>query len=294
MQLSLFEDNQREILLNIAYEFVLGAAFGEVDSIYAQLLESKPDDQEICALRSELRYWHERLFGPQAQLHDPAALNSIWLEIDTIANLPLRRSVLKILIASLQCQALPEQIYYPPRFHLGQLLMEAGRFAEALDSFQAALGLPELPIGRFFSWCGDALTSLRRNKEALSCYLQALTCDPATVDLATVKNSTIQNLHQSLCFEAEEAFDAEDEAAWLPFWGWYKGVFDLPEPDGNSEKLLADSLLSVPRRWWLLLQLAESARTTSHDHHRMLELRRQMKKLNSFMFVRYLDRIRGN
>jgi tetratricopeptide (TPR) repeat protein len=192
-------------------------------------------------------------------------------------------------------------IYAPPRFHLGQILMEAGRYAEAADCFQSALSGKEIPAGKFLAWRGDALTLAGKNDTALKCYLTAFLDDPFTVEIQSAKNLKVINLHTSLHFEATDEIEEEQEPAWLPVWGWLQGVFQLPlqpapemtPPDAAEfEARLREDGCSVPRLWFDLLTQAERLRVTNLDDREMAAVRRLMKRTNGFMFDWYLQKIR--
>jgi tetratricopeptide (TPR) repeat protein len=196
----------------------------------------------------------------------------------------------------------PEQIYIPPRFHLGQILMEAGRYAEAAESFLSALSEEYLERGKFLAWRGDALTIGGKDDAALKSYLAAFLDDPITVDMQSVKNRKITNLHTSLNVELDDEIEEEDEPAWLPVWGWLHGVFALPlqpAPEQASpgaaeiEALLAHDDCSIPRIWFNMLTHAERLRVISRDDRELSSVRRLMKKTNGFMFGWYMEKIGG-
>ena len=231
-----------------------------------------------------------------------AYLQAIWLRLDSISHPALRSTVLGTLIDAISALPDPEQIYVPPRFHLGQILMDADRHAEAAVCFLAALSNAGFERGRFLAWRGDALTLARNYDAALKSYLAAFLDDPFSVDMQSIKNWKITNLHTSLHFEATDEIEETEEPAWLPVWGWLHGVFTLPlqpvpEPgqlDANAFGLLiAKENCSVSRIWFDMLTHAERLRCVFRDDRELAAVRRLMKRTNEFMFGCYLDKFGG-
>ncbi|MFH1027296.1 MAG: tetratricopeptide repeat protein [Pseudomonadota bacterium] len=303
MQLDLFEDNRPGILLNFADEFIRSRDFGQAVSVYEQLLADKPGDRHSAALLILVSEWQAAL--SEINLSDLEQFRNIWLRFDSISHLPLRSTVLSILIDEMRALPNPERIYVPPRFHVGHVLMEAGRHDEAAACFFAALSEESLPRGRFLAWRGDALTLAKKDADALKSYLEAFLTDPVSVDLQSVKNRKITCLLTALHFEGMDDMDDMDEnqeAAWLPVWGWLHGVFTLPpqalhesgplDADG-FEILISEGNISVPRVWFDMLIQAERLRTMVRDDRELAAVRRLMKRANGFMFDCYLEKIRG-
>jgi hypothetical protein len=134
----------------------------------------------------------------------------------------------------------------------------------------------------------------------LESYFEAFLHDPATIDMLSVKNRTIRDLHISLHFDATDEIEEQDEPAWLLVWGWFNGVFALPEqavpsdgPPGAAlfEAMLAKPSRLIPRIWFDMLVYAEKVRTVFPDSKELVAVRRLMKKTNEFMFGRYLEKV---
>lgn len=302
MQLNLFEDNRPGILLNIANEFILARDLVQAVSVYEQLLVDYPGDKHCAALLKLVSEWRDELSGIETNPGNPENLQAIWLRLDAISHSALRTTVLGILIDTMRSLRNPEQIYIPPRFHLGHILLEAGQYAEAADWFLAALQEKRLERGRFLAWRGDALTLAGNNDAALKSYLSAFLDDPFSIDMLSIKNGKIDNLHTSLHFEATDEIEEDEEPAWLPVWGWLHGVFPLPlQPvqeqdtlDAHAfEALIAEENCSVPRIWFDMLIHAERLRVMVRDDRELAAVRRLMKKTNGFMFGCYLEKIGG-
>ncbi|HBG07468.1 MAG: hypothetical protein A2075_22895 [Geobacteraceae bacterium GWC2_58_44] len=302
MQLDLFEDNRPSILLNTADEFIRSRELGEAVRMYQQLLADYPGDKSAATLRDLVGSWRDLLSGIGANHGSPERLHSIWIGLETVRHAALRTVILELLIEALRSLPDSERIYLPPRFHQGQVLMEAGRFAEAADSFLAALSHACTPRGRFLAWRGDALTLAGNNDAALRCYLASFLEDPLTVALSSVRNRTIHNLHLAMHFEAGEEIEEHEEPAWLPVWGWFEGLFTLPchpvpqeDPPSAAafEALVARREDRVPRLWFDMLAYAESLRIASLVDRELAAVRRLMKRCNGFMFACYLEKING-
>lgn len=291
LQLNLFDDNRREILSNIAYELIDAFDFEQAASVYSQILDEYPDDVQIVELHDLAVQWSKNLFGPDAQLNDPGALNDLWLQAAKMPQGKVRRAVLLILAEALKEQPEPLQLYYPPRFHLGILLMEAGAYDEAFESLQAAISDQQLPVGRLCAWCGDLLTLSGNLEDAQGWYLAAFAKDPSSVDLEFIKNHTVRDLLESLRHEASDVIEEDELAAWLPVWGWFEDYFVLPLDEEISETVVSDESMSAAKRWWLLLLLSEKARTVQRNDDVLIAARRTMKNLNSLMFELYMEKI---
>ena len=298
MQLSLFDDNRSTVLLNIAEEFIRSRSFAKALSVYDQLLADAPGDDKVAALKELVWQWLHLLSGIGAPSCDPELLRSCWTRLDAIAFPSLRAVVLEMLIEAMRALPDPEKIYASPRFHLGRMLMEAGRFAEAADCFLQALATPGIPRGLLLAWRGDALTLAGKGDAALKSYLAAFLEDPSTVDIRSIRHRTVNDLHLSLHFDGEE-IEEDEEPAWLPVWGWLNGVFPLPsasEPATSAAEfasLLAEEGCRVPRLWYEMLAHAERVRLIVREDRESVALRRLLKGSNGFLFGLYLEKING-
>jgi len=283
----------------LADEFINARDFGQAVSVYEQLLADHPDDRHSSALLELVGEWQAAL--SEMNPSDPEQFRSIWQRFDSISHPPLRSTVSGILIDEMRALPNPERIYLPPRFHFGHVLMEAGHHALAAESFHAALSHEDIPRGRFLAWRGDALTLANKDADALKSYLEAFLDDPFTVEMQ-FKNRIITDLHTSLHFDAMDDMDEDREAAWLPVWGWLRGVFPLPLQalpgehalDANGvESLISEGNISVARIWFDMLTQAERLRVMVRDDRELAAVRRLMKKTNGFLFDCYLEKIRG-
>lgn len=298
MQLSLFEDNRTAILLNIAEEYLRSGDLPEALAVYDELLSDTPGDRTVIALREQVDSWLRPLSAIAADPADLTLLQTAWERLDSISVPALHAMVLELLIEALDTLPDPALIFTPPDFHLGQMLLRARRFREAADAFQTALANPRIPKGMLLAWRSDALTLAGEDARALTCCLAALLEDPASVDLASLRNRTVRELAASLDEALEEPI--EDRAAWLPVWGWLHDVFPLPpagigKPSTAAEfqSLLANADGKVAGIWYEMLGYAERVRTarTPAGFQEVAAIRRLMKQSNGFFFACYLQKI---
>ncbi len=296
MQLDLFVDNRANILLNIVDEYLLAQDYKKALSTCEQVRAEYPENRQATGLCVAINSWHAELAEAESATSIPERLNEMCVNLGSVSHPPLRTVVMKSLAALLQQLPEADHIFIPPRFHLGHLLLECGRFAEADRSFRNALSSPNLGRGRFLAWSADAMTLGGSAEEAVTLYLQAFLEDPGTVDAYFIKHPAILKLHQH-CSENADGIDDDDVVAWLPVWGWLQGLFPLPlqHPPffDELEARIDDEELPLPQLWYELLTLAEHLRTMHRDDRQMAAVRRLMKRLNEEMFECYMQRIRG-
>ena len=296
MQLDLFADNRANILLNIADEYLQAHNFAKALSTCGQVRDEYPDNRQASQLYAAIDTWHAQLTGIEPSTCRPAQLNELRISLGSVTHPALRVAVMEALVTLLQTLPEADHIFIPPRFHLGHLLLERGRFVEATRSFRSALLSPNLEQGRFLAWSADAMTLAGNAEDAVTLYLQAFLNDPVTVDIQCVKHPAIQKLHQH-CAENADGIEDDGEVAWLPVWGWLQGLFSLPlqhPPSFDELEARLDAEESpVPRLWYELLTRAEYLRTAVRDDRQMAAVRRLMKRLNEEMFNCYMQKIRG-
>lgn len=301
MQLDLFMDNRRTILLNEAAEFLRALDLEKACGIYDELLAEAPADGEILRLMVEVERWRGRLL--RFSDAGPEGLYEIHSQLSAETPQALRNGMLAFLGERLRTFSAPELIYVPPRFHLGCVLREAGRHAEAESWFAAALRSGVAQRGRFLAWRGDALTLCGRDTAAMECYQTAFLEDPDSVDIDSLAYGAIRTLFLTLSVECfDEEADDRQALPWLPFWGWLHGAFPLDSNDiATDHAAFAASLqqsenegtLPPARLWYEYLRFAEYLRACLRDDPELVRARRRMKQLNGEMFSRYMERIGG-
>ena len=296
MQLDLFADNRANILLNISDEYLLAQNFEKALSTCEQVRNEYPDNRQAPQLCAAIETWHTLLSGVVPASCQPGQFNEMYISLGSVNHPILRMAVMDSLVTLLQQLPEADHIFIPPRFHLGHLLLERGRFVEAGRSFRSALSSPGVPPGRFLAWSADARTLAGHAEDAVPLYLQAFLEDPATVDIPFIKHPAIQKLHQH-CEQNADGIDTDGVAAWLPVWGWLQGLFSLPLQHPPTfeelESRIDNEELPLPRLWYELLTLAEHLRTIRRDDRQMASVRRLMKNMNEEMFASYMQKIRG-
>jgi tetratricopeptide (TPR) repeat protein len=297
MQLDLFCDNRRTIRLNDADELLCALRLEEALAIYGELLADAPDDTDLLALQGLVASWRERLSLFHAAPAGSERLHDLWRELTPETPPTLAAALRALLVDELRQLPSPELIYIPPRFHIGTLLLTAGRVAEAEHWFARALGAGIGERGRFLAWRGDALTKLGDTGWAKEAYLAAFLEDPQAVDMASLQSPLIHDLIGSLESEDHDLGEAD-----LPVWGWLQGEFALP-----LNELMADcapfvddleaahNARSLPpaRLWFDDLRYAEYLRTLFRADRELVRVRRRMRELSRFLFERYMEKMRG-
>lgn len=296
MQLDLFTDNRANILLNIADEYLLAQNFAKALSTCGQVRDEFPGNRQAAQLCVAIETWQTQLAGAEALPCQPDPLNTMFISLGSVSHPALRTAIVESLVTLLQKMPEADYIFIPPRFHLGHLLLECGRYVEAGRSFRSALSSSRLERGRFLAWHADAVTVAGNAEDAVNLYLQAFLEDPATVDIGFVKHPAVRRVHQH-CAENADGIEADGAVAWLPVWGWLQGLFPLPlqHPPvfDDLESRIDNEESPVPRLWYELLTLAERLRTLVRDDRQMAAVRRLMKRLNEEMFEWYMLKIRG-
>jgi tetratricopeptide (TPR) repeat protein len=301
MQLDLFNDNRSTILLNDAAGMLRMLDLEKACAIYDELLKDAPGDGEIHGLKVAVERWLERLL--RFSDAGPEGLYEIHSHLVEGTPQALRVGILDFLGEQLLASPAAELIYLPPRFHLGCVLREAGRHAEAERWFAAALRSGITQRGRFLAWRGDALTLCGKGAAAMECYQAAFLEDPDSVDIDVLADRDIRALLLTLgleCFDEE----ADDRKAlpWLPFWSWLHGDFPLDSKVITADRTAfaaylqqADDGGTLPqaRLWYEYLRFAEYLRTSFRDDGERVRVRRRMRQLNGMMFTRYMERIGG-
>jgi tetratricopeptide (TPR) repeat protein len=299
MQLDLFDDNRSTILLNDAAGMLRTLDLEKACAIYDELLKNAPEDGEIRGLKGGVERWRERLL--RFSDAGPEGLYEIHSHLVEGTPQALRAGILAFLGEQLLASPAPELIYRPPRFHLGCVLREAGRHAEAEHWFVAALRSGITQRGKFLAWQGDTLTLCGKGAAAMECYQAAFLEDPDSVDIDAFANRDIRALLLTLGLECfDEETDDREALPWLPFWGWLHGNFPLDLNAVTADRTAFAAYLrqagdggTLPRArlWYENLRFAEYLRTCFRDDGELVLVRKRMKQLNGEMFARYMKKI---
>ncbi len=298
MQLDLFLDNRRIILGNLADEHLRNLELDEAAGLYDRILAEWPDDATVVSARRNLESWRNRLQRFHSSPSGAERIYALFRNLNEYAPASLKAGLRSFIIEQLKLEPSPELIFIFPRFHVGCLLMETGRTVEAETWFASALdsGIPEQ--GRFFAYRGDALFVKGETDAARECYRDALLLAPLEVDFDHLLDPTVREMPIEM---EEEGLSGEDAIRWIPVWGWLLGVFTLganavdgiPAVGGSGWGIQESSENSSPSLWFEFLRYAERLRTVQRDDAELVRIRRRMRELNSFMFGRYMEKIRG-
>jgi tetratricopeptide (TPR) repeat protein len=301
MQLDLFSDNRHTIRLNEAGELLRFLRLDEALAVYAELLADAPEDPELLVLQELTRSWRDRLEVFSATATGTGRLHEIWLALAPKTPAPLAVALRGILIEELLKLPSPELIFTPPRFHLGTILMSAGKLSAAERWFAKPLQNGIDQRGRFLAWRGDTLMSLGDNARAKDAYCAAFLEGPREVDLASLRSPMMHDLLFSLESECDEIGET-DLVAWLPVWGWLQGEFglrlnEIAEVPATFRAALEEAgstgISTLQCQWFNYLRYAEYLRTATRDDRELLRVRRRMRELSGFMFSRYMAKVRN-
>lgn len=299
MQLDLFCDNRRNILLNDAGELLRALRLEQALAIYNELIAESPDDLELLALQQQVASWRDRLSHFYAAPVETGGLHCLWLSLTAETPPPLSAALRELLIEKLTGFPSPELIYLPPRFHLGIILLADGQTDEAVNWLTRALRGGIRERARFEIWRGKALARMGDIQRAKEAYLIAILEEPHKVDPELLQSPLLHELFVSLECEDHELSEKE-LPAWLPVWAWIQGEWDLRLNDITCltdfcsvlEEAERSGCLPPPRLWFEYLRYAEYLRTIARNDRERVRIRRLMRQRSGFMFDRYMEKIR--
>jgi tetratricopeptide (TPR) repeat protein len=299
MQLDLFQDNRRTILLNSAEEHLRNLELEQAVGHYGEMLAETPDDLSISAVKTAVEAWQRRL----ERFHSsPPGIDRIYHLYQSITeSIPtaLLAGLRTFIIMQLEAEESPELIFIPPRFHLGCLLLEIRTPVEAEKWFARALDSAIPARGRFLAWRGDALVMAGETSDAREYYLAAFLEDPSGVDVSRLRDQAVREM---LIEMEEEGIDEDETIFWAPAWGWLKGMFGLGTLERERIESLyvefqttgdASAVFALPRLWFEFLRHAERLRTEFRNDGELVRVRRKMKELNPILFAKYMEKIKG-
>jgi tetratricopeptide (TPR) repeat protein len=301
MQLDLFCDNRRNILLNDAGELLRVLQLEQAMTIYSELIAEAPDDVELLAMQQQVVSWQDRLSCFYAAPVEIAGLHCLWQYLTPDTPPPLASALRGLLIEKLTELPSPELIYLPPRFHLGVILLADGQAEEAEHWFTRAIREGINERARFEVWRGKTLELLDDTQRAKEAFLLAFLEEPHDVDPELLQSPLIHELFASLEGEDHELSEAA-LTAWLPVWGWIQGEWALRLHDitpststvfcSRLEEAERTGSLPPPRLWFEYLRYAEYLRTIARNDRELVRVRRLMRQRSEFMFDRYMEKIR--
>src|SRR5208283_2152159 len=117
---------------------------------------------------------------------------------------------------------LAESTMLPEDIPLGYILLQAGRYDEAIRSLQYRI--PKMPhAAALYGWLGEAYRLRGDHEVARRCYREACLIDPSAIDWRHIEDAELKELKQDILFEYD--FDPELALEWLPSHARLDGLF---------------------------------------------------------------------
>jgi tetratricopeptide (TPR) repeat protein len=191
----------------------------------------------------------------------------------------------------------------PEDIPLGYVLLQAGRYDEAIRSLQDCI--PMMPqSAALYGRLGDAYYLRGDPTVARQCYREACLIDPAAVDWRHIEDADLKQLKEDILLYYD--FDAEPALEWLPSHARIEGLFQprvVRLHDGLKE--IVDDYLAVQKAWSKTPTPRLSAKLFCRgivlwDNRESLKfikkidlvgVRKMMKQANPELFEEFLERI---
>ena len=203
------------------------------------------------------------------------------------------------------------RIHHPPftassDIPLGWLLLQAGRYDEAIRSLQECIAKTPQSAA-LYGWLGDAYLLRGDPRAARQCYREACFIDPAAIDWLHIEDADLKQLRQDILLYYN--FDPELALEWLPSHARIEGLFERKEArihDGLKE--LVDDYLALERAFLkeksprLAAKLFLRGIVLCENGERLkfirkfdpIHARKMMKQANPDLFEEFLERIVGH
>ena len=198
---------------------------------------------------------------------------------------------------------LAESTILPEDIPLGYILLQAGRYDEAIRSLQECI--PRAPHNAaIYSYLGDAYRLRGDYEVARRCYREACFIDPAAIDWRHIEDAELKELKQDILFEYD--FDPELALEWLPSHARLEGLFERKLVRLNEGlKEMVDDYLAMEKAWSkdksprLAAKLFLRGMVLCENHENLkfvkkidlIEVRRAMKQANADLYEEFLERI---
>jgi len=195
--------------------------------------------------------------------------------------------------------------FLPGDIPLGYVLLQAGRFEEAIRSLQDCI--PKMPHNAaLYGYLGDAYRLRGDYKVARQCYREACLIDPAAIDWRHIEDAELKQLKQDILLEYD--FDPDLAQAWLPSHARINGLFErklVRIHDGLKEMvddyLALEKALSKEKSPLLSARLFFRGMVLCENRENLkfiktidlIQVRRTMKQANPDLFAEFLERIVG-
>ena len=201
---------------------------------------------------------------------------------------------------------LAESTMLPEGIPLGYILLQAGRYDEAIRSLQDRIA-KMADNAALYGYLGDAYRLRGDYEVARQCYREACFIDPAAIDWRHIEDAELKELKQDILFEYD--FDAELALEWLPSHARLDGLFErrlVRLNDGLKE--MVDDYLAMEKAWskdksprlaaklflrgMVLCENRENLKFVKKID--LIQVRRTMKQANADLFEEFLERIVGD
>ncbi len=198
---------------------------------------------------------------------------------------------------------LAESTTLPEDIPLGYILLQAGRYDEAIRSLQDRI--PKMPhAAALYGWLGEAYRLRGDHEVARRCYREACLIDPAAIDWRHIEDAELKELKQDILFEYD--FDPELAIEWLPSHARLDGLFERkPVRLNDGLKEMVDEYLAMEKAWskdksprlaaklflrgMVLCENRENLKFVKKID--LIQVRRTMKQANADLFEEFLEKI---
>jgi tetratricopeptide (TPR) repeat protein len=196
-------------------------------------------------------------------------------------------------------------LFLPGDIPLGYVLLQAGRYEEAILSLQDCI--PKMhQSAALYGYLGDAYRGRGDYEVARRCYREACLIDPAAIDWRHLHDEDLRELKQDLLLEY--GFDPELAQAWLPSHARIDGLFErkvVRIHDGLKEMvddyLALEKALSKEKSPLLSAKLFFRGMVLCENGDNLkfikkidlIQVRKIMKQANPDLFKEFLERIVG-
>lgn len=251
--------------------------------------------------------------APGEACERPAYLCRLWDSFEDFIesrglgrNIPaaeVKRAYFERLILEIDQCGLPDPSPLLGNFPFGFILMQAGRYEEAIGSLQNRI--PQSPHNAaLYGYLGDAYHLRRQPRVGRQCYREACLIDPASIDWRHLQDKDLQDLKRDLLIEYHP--DPALALAWLPSHGRINGLFErkpLRLNDGLKE--MVEDYLTIARshaknqsallaaalffRGIILCENEPSLKLIKKIN--LIQVRKMMKQVNPQLFGEFLKRI---
>jgi tetratricopeptide (TPR) repeat protein len=197
----------------------------------------------------------------------------------------------------------PDRSFLPGDIPRGYILLQAGRFDEAIHSLQDCIaGAPH--HAALYGWLGDAYWLRGDVRVARQCYREACLIDPAGIDWRHLQDEDLKELKENLLLDYGSNLGLA--LAWLPGHARITGLFErkvVRLHDGLKE--LVDEYLALAKslaknedptlraklffRGMILCENRESLKFIKKID--MIQVRRMMQQANPDLFAEFLEKI---